>query len=159
MAVASMIEKVVEAGKGVVLDPSVPGANQIMEVGGGPEGSFPLRGQAPTRHRLSPAGKDRSRAAPIEFDKKTGVAAVPFTPGAAPNGRNLDTIGNTSSRRPGDFRGTTRVGNRQAIGPLPGRRRGVQLSRAQFSPSDTGNPPPKERDPVSPGSDDSGSEN
>lgn len=139
----SMVEKIVDAGKEIVLDPSTPGANNVMKVSGGPDGSFPVRGQAPPERRSIPDGLDRTKTTPVEVDPKSGLATVrPFGAGAQAGKQRMSVAGNRSlmgggGGAEGTYRGTTPVGNRHVIGPLgpPGRRRSVQVTTMQPTPN------------------------
>lgn len=163
----SMVDKVVDAGKEVVLEPSNPGANKIMKVSGGPEGSFPLRGQAPSGGKPIPDGVDRKYVSPVETDPKTGLATVrPFAGGGHAAKQNLRVSGNQGLLRQGGtgddgYRGTTRIGSRHVIGPVgpPGRKGRVPVMTMQPQPGPGPVAPPAEQPTEGSDSGDSGSEN
>jgi hypothetical protein len=145
----SMVEKVVAAGKEVVLDPSFSGGNMISS-GPGQGGNHPVRGSVPTAYSKSKNKLPMQVAAEdpeVEYDGNMGVAVYrPFQGSNQMGKRGLGASGNQRAMGLSDRAGSRRVGGRHVIGstqpPNASNGRPPLMSLEAKTKSDTPPPPP-----------------
>jgi len=113
---ASMVDRVVEAGKDVVISPSSAGSNQVVgKVETDPTGSFPVQGQRPAKRQPRASAAATDDAAEFGRDERGMEVHRPFARSGHPAKARLAAVGDRSSfqRRNGDVR----RGGKTVIGP------------------------------------------
>ena len=120
----SMIDRVVDAGKDVVISPSSTGNNKVMgRVETDPTGSFPVRGQRPAESGSARARNEAALAAnDPQFDRDERGMAVhrPYAGGGHAAKARMGAVGNRASFQRRD--GSVQRGGKTVIGPTGGPR-------------------------------------
>ena len=123
----SMIDRVTDAGKNVMLQRSNTGGTNVMQAKPDPTGSFPVRGSSQSRHddrrRFDQEEKDADPS--VEMDA-SGIAVYrPWGNSSHPGKRKVGLAWNERvlENSGAGHRGATPVGNRQVIGSMVPRRR------------------------------------
>jgi len=155
-----MVDKVVEAGKNVILDQSFADPKGVMVDTRAPGAKRPVRAARPGGSRRDEmfdaiAARDAGRSK-VEVNENGVAAYKPYATSGAANRRGLGATGSQrvmgarglgSQRAGGGFGGTTRVGNRHVIGSTappgsPTRRPPVSMERNLGGPPPPPPPPP-----------------
>lgn len=162
----SMVDKVVAAGKEVVLDPSFSGGNMVAsEPGQG--GNFPVRGSVPTAYSKSKNKLPMQVAEEdpeVDYDGKMGVAVYrPYQGSNQMGKRGLGAAGNQRAMGLSERTGSRRVGGRHVIGAAqpPNATKGgrpplvsLEPKAGSMSPPAPPSPPPDQQDSTDSGSGD-----
>jgi hypothetical protein len=146
----SVVDRVEQAGKNVMIGRSGVGGTNVMRARPDPTGSFPVTGSAPAMRSENARFGDEEPVDDPAIDVVDGVAVYrPFAASGNPAKADTGVTGHARVRQSsgkGALRGARMVGTKQVIGPVGPRSRGGGnapiLAGVELSPAPPPPPPP-----------------